>query len=107
MSDKIVDQPTTEENKPVQVRRSQRIQERNEDAKVSLQRIESLVSVYHTAPEALWQTAATRALEVNALLLAAVVGEQQQHKGRKSVSMRIVVDDDITTSASLESEEEK
>ena len=105
MSDKIVDQPTTEENKPVQVRRSQRIQERNEDAKVSLQRIESLVSVYHTAPEALWQTAATRALEVNALLLAAVVGEQ--HRGRKSKPMRIVVDDDITTSASLESEEEK
>lgn len=42
------------------------------------QQLELLRSVYNEAPETVWQGAATRALEVNALLMAAVVGEQQR-----------------------------
>jgi hypothetical protein len=42
------------------------------------QQRELLGSMYNEAPQAVWQSAATRALEVNALLMAAVVGEQQR-----------------------------
>jgi hypothetical protein len=42
------------------------------------QQLDLLGSVYNEAPQAVWQSAATRALEVNALLMAAVVGEQRR-----------------------------
>lgn len=52
------------------------------------QQLDLLGSMYNEAPQAVWQSAATRALEVNALLMAAVVGEQRRVEQDRSFANR-------------------
>jgi hypothetical protein len=58
------------------------------------QQLDLLRSVYTEAPQAVWQSAATRALEVNALLMAAVVGEQRRaEQERDAIERRVRLDE--------------